>query len=285
MNFKDEVAVVTGAGRGLGREYALKLATLGCKVVVNNRTPEKADEVVAEIRQKGGIAIANYANVATAGEKAVEAAINKFGKIDILISNAGQLRDKSLKNMTLEMFTDVINTHVIGTFRVIKAAWTYMYKQKYGRIVIIGSQAAFWGGFGQANYAAAKGALVGLNGICAVEGFKKNILSNLICTEGITRMNENLMRKDDPRRELWKPKYCANAVLVLCHKDCPTTGKMYQTEGGTIRQFRVQASDGMKYDPKTKGIDHVVSRWNETGDFTKHSFPAELRHSKIKSKM
>ena len=111
MNFNGQVAVVTGAGRGMGKEYALKLAAMGCKVVVNNRTPEKADEVVAEIKANGGIAVADYSNVATEGEKAVEHAIKEFGTIHILINNAGQLRDKTLKGMTLEMFTDVLNTH------------------------------------------------------------------------------------------------------------------------------------------------------------------------------
>ena len=123
MNFNGQVAVVTGAGRGMGKEYALKLAAMGCKVVVNNRTPEKADEVVAEIKANGGIAVADYSNVATEGEKAVEHAIKEFGTIHILINNAGQLRDKTLKGMTLEMFTDVLNTHVVGGFRTMKAAW------------------------------------------------------------------------------------------------------------------------------------------------------------------
>merc|ERR1711890_138448 len=158
-----------------------------------------------------------------------------------------------------------------------------MTAQKYGRIVFIGSQAAFWGGFGQANYAAAKGALVGLNGICAVEGFKKNVLSNLICTEGITRMTENIVPKE--MHSKLKAEYAANAVLVLCHKDCPSTGKIYQTEGGTIRKMRVQRSNGLEYDPTSQGIDHVFANWKETDNFTKHTFPAELRHPKIKSKI
>ena len=287
MNFNGQVAVVTGAGRGMGKEYALKLAAMGCKVVVNNRTPEKADEVVAEIKANGGIAVADYSNVATEGEKAVEHAIKEFGTIHILINNAGQLRDKTLKGMTLEMFTDVLNTHVVGGFRTMKAAWKQMNDQKYGRIVFIGSQAAFWGGFGQGNYSAAKGALVGLNGIAAVEGFKNNVLSNLICTEGITRMTENIVPKE--RHEAMKAEYAANAVLVLCHEDCPTTGKMYQTEGGQVRKFKVERSRGLLYDPKTQGIDYVMKQWDQTNDFTKSDFPAENgRHGdprKARSKM
>merc|ERR1711972_239896 len=151
---------------------------------------------MGEICAFGGIAVADYSDVSTEGEKAVERCVHEFGKIDALISNAGQLVDRSLKKMTVEDFEDVLHTHAVGGFRVMKAAWPYMNDAKYGRIVFIGSVAAFWGGFGQGNYAAAKGALMGLNGICGVEGFKNGIYSNLICTEGITRMTENLVPKE-----------------------------------------------------------------------------------------
>eukprot|EP00420_Gonyaulax_spinifera_P036169 CAMPEP_0197882816 /NCGR_PEP_ID=MMETSP1439-20131203/9851_1 /TAXON_ID=66791 /ORGANISM="Gonyaulax spinifera, Strain CCMP409" /LENGTH=286 /DNA_ID=CAMNT_0043502501 /DNA_START=48 /DNA_END=908 /DNA_ORIENTATION=+ len=279
LRFDGQAAVVTGAGRGLGREYALLLARRGAKVVVNNRTPEKADEVVAEIAGFGGTAVADYSNVATEGEKPVELCVQKFGRVDVVVSNAGQLADRTLKKMTVQEFQDVLNTHATGGFRVMKAAWPHMSEQKYGRLVFIGSVAAFYGGFGQGNYAAAKGALMGLNGICAVEGFKANILSNLICTEGITRMTENLVPKE--HHATLKAEYAANAVLALCHASCPSTGAIYQTEGGTVRQLRMQVSSGLKYDPTAEGLDHVAANWERVGDFTKHSFPAEQRHPKV----
>nr|QJU71811.1 peroxisome multifunctional protein [Gambierdiscus polynesiensis] len=279
LRFDGQVALVTGAGRGLGREYALLLAKRGAKVVVNNRTPEKADEVVAEIRAFGGTALADYSNVAREGEKAVERCVSEFGRVDVVVSNAGQLADRTLKKMTVEDFQDVLDTHATGGFRVMKAAWPHMTEQKYGRLVFIGSVAAFYGGFGQGNYAAAKGALMGLSGICAVEGFKSNILSNLICTEGITRMNENLVPKQ--HHAAMKAEYAANAVLCLCHESCPSTGAMYQTEGGAVRQLRMQVSSGLRYDPTKDGLDHVAANWEKTGDFAKHSFPAEQRHPKV----
>ncbi len=124
---------------------------------VNNRTPSKADEVVAEIQKFGGIAVADYSNVATEGEKCIEHCIQAFGHIHILINNAGILRDTTFKKMTVDMLQEVLDVHVIGSFRCLKASWKHMNDQKYGRIVTIGSQAAFWGGYGQGNYAAAKG--------------------------------------------------------------------------------------------------------------------------------
>jgi len=263
----------------LGREYALLLARRGAKVVVNNRTAEKADEVVAEIQAFGGTAVADYSNVAKEGEKAVERCAKEFGRVDVVISNAGQLVDRTLKKMTVEDFQDVLDTHAVGGFRVMKAAMAHMTEQKYGRLVFIGSVAAFYGGFGQGNYAAAKGALMGLNGICAVEGFKNNVLSNLICTEGITRMTENLVPKE--RHDMLKAEYAANAVLTLCHESCPSTGAMYQTEGGVVRKLRMQVSSGLKYDPSKEGLDYVSAHWEETADFTKHTFPAEQRHPKV----
>ena len=258
--------------------------------------------MVAEITAAGGTAVADYSDVATAGEQAVEACVAAFGGIDVLISNAGQLEDRSLKNMTVEEFTSVVTTHAIGGFRAMKGAWPHMNEQKKGRIVFIGSIAAWYGGFGQGNCAsnndralalsphadlrsllptdaAAKGALAGLSQVCAVEGLKNNVLSNLICTEGITRMNEDLIPQEN--HEALKPEYAANGVLVLAHDSCPTTGQMYQIEGGTLRKIRVQVSKGLKYDPTTEGLDHVSENWEDSYDFTDATAPAEAKHPLI----
>ena len=127
--------------------------------------------------------------------------------------------------------------------------------------------------------AAAKGALAGLSQVCAVEGLKNNVLSNLICTEGITRMNEDLIPQEN--HEALKPEYAANGVLVLAHDSCPTTGQMYQIEGGTLRKIRVQVSKGLKYDPTTEGLDHVSDNWEDSYDFTDATAPAEAKHPLI----
>ena len=124
---------------------------------------------------------------------------------------------------------------------------------------------------------------MGLSGICAVEGHKNNIFSNLICTEGITRMNEELVPKE--QHEAMKAEYAANAVLALCHESCPTTGAIYQTEGGTVRKLRMQVSSGLQYDPTQQGLDHVAANWDDTADFTSHFFPAEQRHPKVKCRL
>lgn len=240
---------------------------------------------MAEIKKGGGTAVADYSNVATEGEKAVERCVKEFGRVDVVINNAGQLKDMTLKKMQVQDFQDVLDTHATGSFRVIKAAWPHFTEQKYGRLVFIGSVASFAGGFGQGNYAAAKGALLGLNGIASTEGHKNNILSNLICTEGITRMNENLVPKQ--MHNMMRAEYAANAVLALCHKSCPTTGAMYQTEGGTVRRIRVQVSGGLKYDPTKQGLDHVAANWDQTNDFSKGAkYPGEAKRPKIaKAKM
>lgn len=270
MRFDGQVAIVTGSGRGLGRAYALLLASRGAAVVVNNRTPEKADEVVAEITAAGGVAIADYHNVYQDGEKIVEATVAKFGAVHIVIHNAGQLRDKSFKNMTFEDFQDVVNTHVHGSFKVTKAAWPYMTDQKYGRLVFISSFSGLFGNFGQANYSAAKGALMGLGQTIGIEGWKNNIISNVICTEGITRMNENIVPKE--MHDKLKPEYAANAVVSLCHKSCNSSAGVYQVEGGKIIKLRWQASHGLRYDPAQHGLDHVVGNWHQVMEFDDRAF-------------
>jgi len=265
LRFDGEVAIVTGAGRGLGRAYAHLLAERGAAVVVNNRTAEKADEVVAEIVAKGGKACADYHNVYTHGERIVQTAISNFGAVHILINNAGQLRDRSFKNMTTAEFEDVINTHVVGSFKVTKAAWPHMTKQRYGRLVFISSLSGLLGNFGQANYSAAKGALLGLGQTLAIEGWKSNILSNVICTEGVTRMNEKLIPQE--LHEKLRPEYSANAVVYLCHRSCESSAGVYQSEGGKIIKLRWQASHGLRYDASQHGLDFVAGHWDETFEF------------------
>ena len=188
-DFNNRVAIVTGAGRGLGRAYAILLAKLGAKVVVNNRTRSKAIEVVNVIKKFGGDAIVDSSDVGIEAEKTVELCIKHFGRVDILISNAGQLLDRSFKNMTHEEWYNVIQTHLHGTFRLTKAAWPTMIEQNYGRIVLISSMSAVTGNVGQANYSAAKGGITTLANTLAMEGARHNIMCNAIATAGLTRVS------------------------------------------------------------------------------------------------
>jgi NAD(P)-dependent dehydrogenase (short-subunit alcohol dehydrogenase family) len=166
LRFDGRVAVVTGGGRGLGRAHCLLLAARGAKVLVNNRTPAKADEVVAQIKAAGGVAAADYHDVASAGAAVVEHALELWGRVDVVIANAGQLEDGTFAKMPVEKFTALLDTHVVGHFNVVQAAWPHFREQGYGRIVVISSESGLHGNFGQTNYAAAKGALMGMGQTC-----------------------------------------------------------------------------------------------------------------------
>ena len=224
MRFDDRVAVVTGGGRGLGRAHCLLLASRGCKVLVNNRTQSRADEVVAEIMTAGGTAVANYSDVASGGGSIVAQAMELWGRVDIVVCNAGQLADGTFAKMKEENFTSLLDTHVVGHFNLVQAAWPIFREQAYGRIVVISSESGMHGNFGQTNYAAAKGALVGMGQTWAMEGFKYGILCNVICTEGYTRMMNDLLPEDQRKtdEEMAKmvqvhPAHCETRLAFCLH--------------------------------------------------------------------
>jgi len=267
LRFDGRVAIVTGGGRGLGRAHCKLLAARGAKVVVNNRTAAKADEVVAEISASGGTAVAEYSNIALGGDKVVAAALHHFGRVDIVICNAGQLEDKRFVNMGLEEFASVLNTHVVGHFRLLKAAWPHLQKQKFGRIVMIASEAGLHGHFGQLNYCAAKSALLGMGQTLAQEGYKDGILANVICTEGVTRMTNEILPEEQriSEEELAKTQQPASApVAYLCHETCKATAGVFRVEGGHVQAFRWQTDDSfVDFDPGQgeAALDTVAERW------------------------
>ncbi len=204
IRYDDRVAVITGAGGGLGRSYALYLAARGASIVVNDlggttdgqgNDRKAADSVVAEIHALGGKAVANYDSVATAagGARIVQAAMDTFGCVDIVINNAGILRDASLVKMSSDSFDTLIDVHLKGAFYVTQPAFRVMKERGYGRVVYTASGAGLFGNFGQANYAAAKMGLVGLSSVTAIEGAKYNIKSNVITPIARTRLTEDLM--------------------------------------------------------------------------------------------
>jgi len=242
--FKDKVVVITGAGGGLGKAHALEFAKRGAKVVVNDLggsgdgvgKSDMADVVVAEIKAKGGIAIANKASVADkAGAKSIiDDAVAAFGTVDILINNAGILRDKTFKKLTLEDWDLLINVHLNGSAYVTHAAWPIMYDKGYGRIVMTSSTSGIYGNFGQANYGAAKMGLIGLMNVLAIEGRAKNICVNALAPNAATRLintipGQNLdLDNPDPMSH---PKLVTPAVLLMCGEHAPT-GKIFQAGKG-----------------------------------------------------
>lgn len=231
IDFKGRVAIVTGAGGGLGRQHALALARRGAKVVVNDlggardgsgHSLTAAEAVVAEIRAAGGEAIANGASVTDfeAVQAMVQQAIDTWGRVDILVNNAGILRDKTFAKMELDDFRLVLDVHLMGAVHCTKAVWPHMVAQKYGRILMTTSSSGLYGNFGQSNYGAAKLALVGFMQTLALEGAKNDIRVNSLAPTAATRMTEDLM----PEAVLaaLKPEAVVPAMLVLVSEDAPT---------------------------------------------------------------
>lgn len=286
LRFDNRVAVITGAGGGLGRAYALLLGSLGAKVVVNDlggslsggntASSRAADVVVDEIKRSGGIAIANYDSVEH-GEKIIQTATQAFGRVDILINNAGILRDKSMAKMTDDDWDLIMMVHLKGSFSCTKAAWPYMLKQQYGRIVNTASAAGLYGNFGQANYSAAKLALVGFTKSIAAEGARKNVFSNVIAPLAGTRMTEKILPKDVV--DALRPEYIAPVVAWLCHEQCKDNGEVMECGAGWVAKLRWQRTKGKLF-PKSFTPDDLQRDWQTVGDFSKDvTYPSSLQES------
>ena len=249
-DFQDKVVIVTGAGRGLGRSHALEFAKRGARVVVNDLggavdgtgTGVTAQSVVEEILEAGGKAVANTASVAeeAGAESIVEDALTHFGTVDMLVNNAGILRDKTFTNVTLENFRAVLDVHLMGSVYVTKAAWPVMTAKSWGRVVFTSSGSGIFGNFGQANYATAKMSLVGLMNVLSLEGERKGIKVNTLAPGAITRMTENL---GDPNRS-GSPSQVSPAVLYLCSEAAPQ-GIILQAADGRFSTISITASDSI----------------------------------------
>jgi NAD(P)-dependent dehydrogenase (short-subunit alcohol dehydrogenase family) len=271
LRFDGRVAVVTGAGHGLGRQHALELAARGAKVVVNDlggdlhgsgASSGPAQEVVEEITKAGGEAVADPGNIATeeGAQGLVQRALDTFGKVDIVVNNAGILRDKSFKNMSAAEFDAVIAVHLRGSFLVSGAAWSHLRDQAYGRIVNTSSPAGLFGNFGQANYSSAKMGLVGLTKTLAIEGAKYNIKANAIAPVAYTRMTEDILSGDFAEKlsvELVSP-----LVAWLAHESVESTGETYSVGGGRIARVFVAEGEGFaKKDGLT--VEDVRDNWSQ----------------------
>jgi NAD(P)-dependent dehydrogenase (short-subunit alcohol dehydrogenase family) len=246
VRFEGRVAIVTGAGGGLGRRHALELAARGAKVVVNDfggsvdgagGATSTAEAVAEEIRAAGGEAIADHASVADfpAVEAMAEKAMAKWGRIDVLVNNAGILRDKTFAKMELEDFRAVLDVHLMGAVHCTKAVWEIMCAQQYGRIVMTTSSSGLYGNFGQSNYGAAKMALVGLMQTLALEGAKHNIRVNCVAPTAATRMTENLFGAE--ALTLFAPEAVTPAVLALACEGAPSRAILAAGAGGFERAY------------------------------------------------
>jgi NAD(P)-dependent dehydrogenase (short-subunit alcohol dehydrogenase family) len=252
LGYDGKVAIITGAGGGLGRSHALELARRGARIVVNDlggsvsgdgSDKGAAQKVVEEIEALGGEAVANTDSVSTpeGGASVVQTAVDAFGTVDIVINNAGILRDKTFHNMTPELLTAVIDVHLLGAFYVTQPAWLIMREKGYGRVVNTSSNSGILGNFGQSNYGAAKMGLVGFTRVLANEGRKYNIKANAIAPVAKTRMTEELLGAFGDKLEASE---VTPTVAYLAHEDCPVTGEIYSVAGGSVSRFFIGLTPG-----------------------------------------
>lgn len=281
LEFKDRVVVVTGAGGGLGKVYALEYAKRGAKVVVNDLggtlggsggSSRAADGVVEEIKKNGGVAVANYDSVNDHGERIIQTAIDSFGRVDILINNAGILRDVSFARMSEKEFGAVVDVHLNGGYKLCKAAWPHMLSQKFGRIINTASPAGLFGNFGQANYSAAKLGLVGMAETLAKEGFKYNIRVNAIAPLARSRMTENVL----PPHILKQlgPEKIVPLVLYLTHESTQVTNSIFELAAGFYGQIRWERSSGQIFNPNPEYFtpEAILNKWKSITDFRDKNF-------------
>jgi multifunctional beta-oxidation protein len=265
IDYKGKVALITGAGAGLGRLYALQFAKHGAKIVVNDLM--NPDTVVQEIQKLGGQAVGVKAS-AEDGDAVVKAAIDAYGRVDIIVNNAGILRDKAFANMDDKQFHQVLDVHLRGTYKVTKAAWPYMLKQKYGRIVNTTSTSGIYGNFGQANYAAAKCGILGFSRALAREGQKYNILVNTIAPNAGTAMTATIMPEE--MVQAFKPDYVAPAVLALCSDKVPepNTGRLFEVGSGWVAETRWQRTGGAAFATDASFTpEAILEKWSSILDF------------------
>ena len=275
LAFDGQVAIVTGAGRGLGRAHALELAGRGVRVVVNDLAPADgpapADEVVDEMRAAGGEAVADGSNIADpdGASGLVARAVDAFGRLDIVVNNAGILRDRSFAKLSLEDFDAVIAVHLRGSFLVIQAAWPHLLESDHPAVVNTTSVAGYLGNFGQANYGAAKAGLIGLTNVLAIEGARAGIRVNAIAPGARTRMTEDLL--GDLADHL-DPALVAAVVAFLVHPDCDATGQVFSTAGGRVSRLVVGQTQGL-FDADLTA-EAVRDGWSTVQDETDLATPA-----------
>ena len=275
IRFENRVAIVTGAGNGLGRSHALALAARGAKVVVNDLggsvdgsgSGSAAEDVVAEIMAAGGQAIAHRANVTREAEVAdmVEQAKSKWGRIDILVNNAGILRDKSFAKMSIEDFKAVVDVHLMGSAICTKAVWETMREAQFGRIVMTSSSSGIYGNFGQSNYGAAKMGVVGFMNVLHLEGAKYGIRVNALAPVAATRMTEDIM--PPAALDLLKPESVTAGLVYLVSDDAPSRTVLCAGAGG-YAATKIYETEGIYLPPEEQTPEHVAANFAAITDTT-----------------
>jgi len=286
LRFDNRVAIVTGAGNGLGRSHALMLASRGARVVVNDlggghtgggKSSAAADKVVEEIKAAGGDAVANYDSVED-GARIVQCALDTWKRLDIVVNNAGILRDTSFQKMTQDDWDLIYRVHVLGSFRVTHAAWNHLRDAGYGRIVMTASAAGIYGNFGQANYSMAKLGLHGFAQTLAIEGKKKGVQVNTIAPIAGSRMTETVLPPD--LVAALKPEYVSPLVAWLCHESCEENGSLFEVGGGYVGKLRWERAEGALFRlsrPLTP--EAVKTKWSVICDFGKSTHPTNVTES------
>lgn len=277
IRFDNRVAIVTGAGNGLGRAHALLLASRGAKVVVNDPggavdgkggDHAAADKVVAEIKAAGGQAVPNYDSVADPKTAAniVKTAVDAFGTVDIVVNNAGVLRDKTFHNMTVEDFDFVVKVHFLGTAYVTHAAWPIMRQKAYGRVVVTSSNSGIYGNFGQSNYGGAKLAVVGFMNALRLEGQKYNVFINALAPVAGTRMTESLMTPEVLAK--LKPEFVSPMVAYLCSEQCQRTGEIWSAGAGYFARIEYREAPGLRITGRAPTLEDVADNIDKIADLT-----------------
>ena len=283
LRYDGKVALITGAGNGLGRAHALLFARRGARVVVNDlggsatgggQSSAAADRVVAEIKEAGGEAVANYDSVEDGG-KIVQCALDSFGRIDIVVNNAGILRDSSFLKMTEADWDLIMRVHVQGAFKVTHAAWPRLREQSYGRVIFTSSAAGIYGNFGQANYSAAKLGLVGLGFTLAAEGRKYNIRVNTIAPIAGSRLTETILPKE--LIDALRPEYVSPLVAYLAHESCEESGGLFEVGGGFFAKLRWERTEGKTFRVGRDITPELLAKhWPTVVDFGKATHPEDV---------
>jgi len=282
LGYDGKVAIITGAGGGLGRQHALLMASRGALIVVNDlggsvdgtgASTTAAEKVVDEIKALGGEAVADTNSVATpeGGQAIVQTAIDTFGRVDIVVNNAGILRDKAFHNMEPDLLNPVLDVHLKGAFYVTKPAFVKMREQGYGRIISTSSAAGVFGNFGQTNYGAAKMGLVGFTRVLAVEGARNNIKANAIAPLALTRMTENIMGGLADKLD---PGLVSPLVAFLAHEDCPVSGQTFSVGGGRVAHVFIGETQG--YFNSNLTLEDVQANWGTITDQKGYAVPNNL---------